>query len=417
MYTFIASYFDVYYSKGGQSKGEKELTLEQKAKSFAAQYLRILMNSKLQFFLCKVKAADFNILTIHQWESEMFRQIDKLLKDNGMVQELPDTSQSVTDEMNALERIHSSNDDSNDDEEDGAFFTFYPNMDRTEVRVYATHNEESNERVSLLEEIKNIIKNICKKENPEFPLYHEMLAKKESDKVSANTSSNTKNMLSYFKTISKECYKHGYSQRGTINSQGIGGGGNLPLNKDGVFKLGTVLYDCIPKTWSQHRRQLRIYWIGCGFGEEILVICRLAQKFKYPLFIHATDIEEELMTIFQAQVDRLGLSSMVRINKTDVYTTTAIDETFDIVYTSAAIGLVFVLKLLTLALTCSTVQYVLCNHTHCVFLEETRSLPSQFRAMARARLIIVDAHLEAEKSNEKGEERWIYALDISRYAF
>lgn len=420
MHKFIASYFDVN-SKPGQTKGVVGLSLEEKAKRFSYQYLRIILSDRLEFFLCKVKAAHFNMLTVHQWEREMFRQIDELLAKEKISQDLPSQSQESSQEVRSqqsLERIRGNNDDDNEDEEDGGFFVFYPNMNRTEVRVYAQIDDEGT-RTSLLESIKEIIINICKKNNPNFPLYHEMLANKESEKVSANTALNTKDMRAFFKSISKDCYMHGYSNRGTINAQGIGGGGNLPLDKEAAFKLGTVLYDCIPKAWLQpgSTRQLRIYWIGCGFGEEVLTICRLAQKYKYPLFILATDIEQECLDIFQTQVHRHNLTSMIHISKVDVYTTASIVDSFDIVYTSAAIERVFVLKFLNLALTCSTVQYVFCNHTHCVIFDEADNLPREFKTMARDRLVIVDARLEPDNRKAKGEERWIYALDISRYAF
>lgn len=70
-----------------------------------------------------------------------------------------------------------------------------------------------------------------------------------------------------------------------------------------------------------------------------------------------------------------------------------------------------------LALSCPSVQYLLCNHTHCVYVDEEED---EFRQVARSRLALVDARLEAEKnrnSRKRGEERWIYALDISRYVF
>jgi hypothetical protein len=111
------------------------------------------------------------------------------------------------------------------------------------------------------------------------------------------------------------------------------------------------------------------------------------------------------------------LQAYITIQQVDVYATQTIGEDFDIVYTQAAIGRLFTLKILSLALNCPSVQYLLCNHTHCVYVDEEED---GFRRVARSRLALVDARLEAEKnrnSRKRGEERWIYALDISRYAF
>ena len=163
-------------------------------------------------------------------------------------------------------------------------------------------------------------------------------------------------------------------------------------------------------------RKLRIYWIGCGFGEEILCICKLAQKFNFPLFILATDIEEGCLALFRQEVLSHQLQQFIEIQQVDVYGTETIGENFDIVYTQAAIGRLFTLKILSLALRCPSVQYLLCNHTHCVYVDEEEN---QFRQVARARLALVDARLEAgnHRKGKRGEERWIYALHISRYAF
>jgi hypothetical protein len=206
--------------------------------------------------------------------------------------------------------------------------------------------------------------------------------------------------------------------------QGIGGGGNLPLDKEGTLKLGIALFDCIPKAWLQTQqpqsmRRLRIYWIGCGFGEEILCICKLAKNFKFPLFILATDIEEGCLTLVQKEVDLHGLRDYVKVQAVDVFATESIGDDYDIVYTQAASGSLFTLKILSLALNCPSVQYLLCNHTHCVYVDEEED---EFSRVARARLALVAASLETGNNRKgsrrkRGEERWIYALDISTYAF
>lgn len=418
----IHSFLLCTYSKGGQTTDLQGRSLIDKAKWFAYQYLRLITGKDLTFFLCKIQAADWNIVPIRQWEKEFFRQLDIVLSDKGIAQEFPEMSQQFVDE---LERIAGPNDEQgvrNTDDNSG-WFTFRPNMNRTEVRVFATVNE-NNERDSTIEEIASIMKGICSGDNSTFQLYHEKLKEKEDENT--NTSSKEKEMRSFHRNQTDggtNCiYRKGYADRGTINAQGIGGGGNLPLDKAGTLNLGIALFDCIPKAWLQAQqpqsmRKLRIYWIGCGFGEEILCICKLAKKFKFPLFILATDIEEACLGLFRGEVESHRLQDYVQIRHVDVYATESIGDDFDIVYTQAAIGRLFTLKILSLALNCPSVQYLLCNHTHCVYVHEEEN---EFREVARDRLALVDARLEAEKRSSRktrGEERWIYALDISRYAF
>jgi hypothetical protein len=122
---------------------------------------------------------------------------------------------------------------------------------------------------------------------------------------------------------------------------------------------------------------------------------------------------------------------MIKISKIDVYATDAIEHGFHIVYTQAAIGKLFTMKIMYLALQCPTVQFLLCNHTHCVVLDdafhESAGL-KDFKDVVRNRTALVDAHLatdkpkktakkgKTKKNKTPGEERWIYALCITRYA-
>jgi hypothetical protein len=400
------------------------MSIIEKAKWWAYQYLRMITGKSINFFLCKIQAADWNIVSKREWENEFFRQVDQVLRQNKIVQDLPEFSQDFTEEFERIAGPNTDNQGGPNNDENSGWFSFHPNMNRTEVRVYATQAEDG-DRVSTMEEIASIMKGICG-ENPNFPLYH--TTKKEKEKENTNTSSKEKQMRSFHKNQTDggaDCiYKKGYEERGTINVQGIGGGGNLPLDKEGTLKLGIALFDCIPKAWlqtqqPQSRRRLRIYWIGCGFGEEILCICKLAKNFKFPLFILATDIEEGCVTLFQKEVDLHRLRDYVQVQTVDVYATESIGDDYDIVYTQAASGSLFTLKILSLALNCPSVQYLLCNHTHCVYVDEEEN---EFHQVARGRLALVAASLEAGNHRKgsrrkRGEKRWIYALDISTYAF
>jgi hypothetical protein len=158
----------------------------------------------------------------------MFQQIDLMLTSKNIPQELPEMSQQFAKELERMADNYDDSDPNND--ENGGWFTFHPNMNRTEVRVFATAQE--NNRVSTIEDIESIIKGICRKDDPVCPLYHERL--KEKEKENTNTSLKEKEMSLFHSKTSggaKCIYEKGYAKRGTVNAQGIGGGGNLPLDK------------------------------------------------------------------------------------------------------------------------------------------------------------------------------------------
>ena len=400
--------------KAGQSTGHESDNLDVKAQHWALQYLRLILHDELNFYMGKIKAKHSDLLTMREWEKEMFQQIDGMLSQRGIEQTFPQCfpSQSIVE----LEKVMA-----DDEDDEGVFYKMRPNASRTEVRVYAQHMSDANGQTrydTTMPEIKQIINGICRKENPKSDLYHQRLeAKERSERVKAKTNANEKGLATFFTTVADESYTIGYKSRGTVNTNGLEGGGNLPLNKEGTLKLYKVFRECISQTWSDvnPKRTLRIYWIGCGFGEEVLCILRLAKKNGDPIFIYATDIEQDCLDILQTEVVKRKLQNRIKIVKADVYTTDQLPDKFDIVYTSAALTNVFTFKILYLAIACPEVQFMLCNHTHCVFLHDR--LEGAFKEMAKDRLTLVDACLEPESKKQKREERWIYALDISRYVY
>lgn len=111
--------------------------------------------------------------------------------------------------------------------------------------------------------------------------------------------------------------------------------------------------------------KLAIYWIGCGFGEECILMSNLGKRFRIPLKIYATDYVEQCVNNCQRKIKKFDIEEIITASTKNVYTTEFIEEKYHVVYTSAVVEPLFSLKILYLALQCKTVQYLLWNHGHC----------------------------------------------------
>jgi hypothetical protein len=152
---------------------------------------------------------------------------------------------------------------------------------------------------------------------------------------------------------------------------------------------------------------------GCGFGEECLLIAKLAKEAKFPIKIVATDISEDCLTSFQSVVNKMELTDIITIKKENLYTTSHIDNNFDIVYTSACIEPLFSLKMLLLALSCSNCQYLLCNHQHCSDIYK-ENISSDLNECVKKRGVFAEAQLETDSDSKRKENRWVYALNLQK---
>lgn len=144
------------------------------------------------------------------------------------------------------------------------------------------------------------------------------------------------------------------------------------------------------------------------------MIALLIKEFGFPIKIEATDIGDGCLEIFKKTVDAMNLKDIITIRNENLYTTRAIANNVDIVYTSACIEPLFSLKMLYLALNGTNCRYLLCNDQHCADIK-TAQLTSSLTACVKARLLFVQAQLENDDSNAKRkrkENRWIYALDL-----
>ena len=143
-----------------------------------------------------------------------------------------------------------------------------------------------------------------------------------------------------------------------------------------------------------------------------MFICALAKKYENSLHIIATDICPECLTCFGKQVDTLHLEDYITIKCENIYVTTHLPSDVDILYTSAELDPIFSYKMLYLAVTCPSIQYLLCNHQHCNHFFEVGHL----KPWVRNRMTIVDAVIDNDGTTDR-EDRWIYALDLKRCVF
>ena len=198
-HAYSHSFIFCLYTKYGVTKGQPESPLEEKAKTFSYQYLRISICSELVFFIGQILPDNFRVLSIKEWEDELKRQLDAFLSREGIEQNLPSALSQGS--LIELEK-HNTWSRNNEDGYHGGVFTFYPNRNRTEVRRYASGNEEENIKEERRNKIIEMIDNIRKKQNPNCGLYHTKLKALEDE--SLNTSTKRKEMLGYKNSISKK---------------------------------------------------------------------------------------------------------------------------------------------------------------------------------------------------------------------
>ena len=242
--------------------------LRDKAESFSKQYLRTCFHDTIQFYLCAVKAEDYSVLTIFQWEAELKHQIKELLQTKNP-NWLPEShSDNMIQELAEVTTQHP---------REGLLFTFKPNWDRSEV--FPSIGQDGS---SLLNDYFRIIDDICKPNNSTCVPYQLKLQEiQNSNKeveaqelhslnVQGHAAQNVTpeimhNLEALYNRHHAMCYKDGYKANGTTNIEGLGGGGNLPLSSTSAFKIAIGFFNAIPHEWltgSQQEDNLSVLWIG-----------------------------------------------------------------------------------------------------------------------------------------------------------
>lgn len=304
----------------------------------------------------------------------------------------------------------------NDPKRLGRVFTFSPN--RTTHEVFPDKVGDT----TLEEPFSEIIDGICKRENANCEAYQIARTAYESSLPNTGLKMEIINQTFSTKGAIKSCYSHGYSKMGTTSST-LSGGGNLPLAPESALQLAIAIFNAIPKEYIRNHRKFYIYWIGCGYGEEILLIIMLAVACKFEIKIIATDISATCVELLQRRVADLGYEDYIEASVKDLYTTESLPTECDIVYTFACIEPIFTMKMFHLALMSPSVSYVLCNHDHCKHLFEI-NVSSQFTQWIKERGVLVTANLAEDRQNGGSKskrtkrssvlvKRWIYALELS----
>jgi hypothetical protein len=241
--------------------------LREKADSFSKQYLRTCFHDTIKFYLCAVRAENYSVLTIFQWEAELKRQIKELLQTKNP-NWLPEShSENMIQELAEVTTQHP---------REGLLFTFKPNWDRSEVFPSCDRDGQS-----LLGAYFDIIDDICQPENSTCVPYQSKLQEINSNKeveaeerrslnVQGHAAQNvTPEIMQDLEVLYRRhhalCYKDGYKANGTTNIEGLGGGGNLPLSSISAFKIAIGFFNAIPYEWwkgSQQQDNLSVLWIG-----------------------------------------------------------------------------------------------------------------------------------------------------------
>lgn len=70
-------------------------------------------------------------------------------------------------------------------------------------------------------------------------------------------------------------FLEGYFKHGSSATENLAGGGQLPLS------ITSVQFLCMRYAQDPMYATIKILWIGCGFGEEAIVMAKYFQNF-YP---------------------------------------------------------------------------------------------------------------------------------------
>lgn len=406
----------------GKTTADPKHKLRDVAKSFQRQYVRIALEDTVDFYLAEIKSPLYYLCSSIDWEGEMFRQLRQLFislqRDDRMEEEEEETNHTASQPNLSENQQTVISDLMKKDGREGQTFNFPRNLSRTEVRT--GKDKDGN---YLYDQFFDLLDGICRKDNPVYPLFTAKIAGNKNHSPKTNTQDLKEQIIAEFERMKREMYeRNGYATNGTV--EGGDGGGNLPLDAKTTLELAIFIFDSIPRAYFENPLMMFDWlWWGGGWGEEPKFIAHLAKKFGFPVHITCLDISSVCCESFQKEVERLDLQDFITVCEGNLYSAPILPKNddgdvanthpeYDVIYTSAAIESIFTLKMLFLSLTCKSIQYMLCNHTHCLHLHEEGGDMKQW---SKTRKVAVKGKLDQDRNNTK-EDRWIYALDVSRFA-
>jgi hypothetical protein len=138
-----------------------------------------------------------------------------------------------------------------------------------EVFMFPTKKVEVfNVNADMTETFFDLVDSLCRKENPDFPSYHEKTRKKAftssrkrkklvaANREASDTTDNQNLLNSFseeFDKMKKSCYEGGYNESGSIEQI------NLPLDAKSVHDLTLIFFEAASKDWSTN---------GCSSSES-----------------------------------------------------------------------------------------------------------------------------------------------------
>ncbi len=411
--------------------GDVNKTDAQKAKHFADQWQRSNFDETLLFYMVDIAAPmkdGGGCFTKVSWENEAFRQIDELLEETVDATNI--SSQPCNEILHA--EIEELENNPLNTPLKGKFYRQPKNSTKTETRrLFKDDQQANNEQHSdqqidqqtfnltdqhiikqtFIPEYLTILDGICDQFQSTF-LAHRRRIRELRASLPQGIDDNE--VCTFYEKNWQKCYQNGQSRHGTVNSDHNSGGGSLPLSPFSAYKLFFAFINSLPVSKDG---RLTIYWIGCGWGEEICLIALLAKTFDFPMHITATEYEDTCIGTFQNRITLLELGQFITVKQEDLFRVNAIQEEYDIIYTSACPHPCFSLKLLYLSLKSAKTQYLLWNtdHNNHVISRDGHSAKA-FSKLIEDKVTIVKAYLGRDDMSQEMEDRTIFAIKLGTHA-
>lgn len=161
-------------------------------------------------------------------------------------------------------------------------------------------------------------------------------------------------------TTANEIYQSGTNNPNWNGGDLMDGGGPLTLTPDSVERFCKRLLPFVRHTLPG-RNQIKIYWVGIGLAEEAILLVKYFEANHISVHVYAIELSRICIELLQDRIQRYKLSSSFTLIFGN-FLSYKPNFDCDIIYTSAAVGPTFNLKLLHAALACHAKWVFLSNH-------------------------------------------------------
>jgi SAM-dependent methyltransferase len=179
----------------------------------------------------------------------------------------------------------------------------------------------------------------------EIPEYFDALKLSDIDDIFS------KNRISGKLSIPESCKDSQFEIVTGVNMASTDGGGQQALDYESIKKLSQVMYN-----YFKSKEVGKILWIGCGFGEEVVILIRILVYLGIDLTIKAIDHEQACVDHANELAKTYSVSDRLKVSTENLYYLSVEDLTdeFDIVYTGAAVNEMFYVKVFYIACWCKS---------------------------------------------------------------